>query len=152
MITFKQFISEVAKGKVDLEIVKKSPKYFETKARIGDRDIHFTAERIYSFEMTIWSIEFVEKKDNKSTIYMSGSGQEFQVASMVADSLKTFIELYHPEAIRFSADKTDSRARARLYSKLAPKILTNYVEDKAAVINDFEDEEAIFTYVRKDLA
>lgn len=125
-------IVEILNTKVEIKVVKTSPTY-EAKATIGNRTIVFSAE--WRSLIQQWHVNFHELKNNTVSSKLTGSGNEFEVFSMVKESINHFIETINPEIFYFTAENDyaegERNTRANLYSKLASKFRhPNYEYDE----------------------
>ena len=116
-------LDEILNSKVEYEVVKDGRDTFSTKAKVGERIIHFAIERdddgppgADSWEAVFWETNL---QGNGMKFNATGSGDELQVFAMVSDALKQFVAQRKPEKIFFSADKKgDDATRASLYDRL----------------------------------
>lgn len=120
-----KLLKEILNSKIEYEVITHSGDEFRTAANIGDRSIIFTALFISDDEG--WEIGFKEvKKSGTSSHQVTNSGKEYDVFSMVKDSLLDFIRRYDPEEFYFSAEKDDedppSNVRADLYDHLVRRL------------------------------
>ena len=125
---------EIFDSKVKSDVTAQGASFYKVTAKIGSRDIIITFGKIDSGE-DIWNFEFMEYNGKVKTTSQTGSGHELQVFSLVKDILKDFISIYHPNIIRFSADKSEGN-RAKLYERMLKKLnLPKYkveIEDHAS--------------------
>lgn len=125
---------EALNTSVDYKIVRAAPRFFRTRATIGNRDIVFTADTQGS---DLWEVDFKEVSDTDSTFQATGSGNELQVFAMVETSLKEFVARYAPDKIMFSAKEENSKnTREKVYTRLMNRLgykLINRSEPKSAV-------------------
>lgn len=144
-------LQELLDSDVEYEVIKKTSTRFTTKATINGRDVKFSAQTDGADEEGTeesWDISFFEIKDSPIVKFgKTGSGGEFDVATFVSNSIKEFVQTYHPSEISFSADKDQGENRARIYAKMASKVLKGYQRIK--VPNDHEGTEQ-FVYSRID--
>ena len=114
-------LNELLKRKVAYKVIKNSSSKFGTSAVINGREIRFYAiEDESGFDE--WNVSFGEITSGKPTSKMTGSGGEFDVLSMVKDSLDEFILTRHPRAITFTASKGD-RSRASVYERMLKRMM-----------------------------
>lgn len=123
-------LREAFDTKIDYKIEKNTADVFVTSAVISDRKIEVWFEKEDRGSEVTWSTVFVEVapgskatdvKSNNKTFSITGSRGEFKVFAMVKRSMIEFIERYHPDAIFFSAHKSDG-SRASLYAKMLKKL------------------------------
>lgn len=115
-------LHELLNRKVDYKVLTKTGREFSTGAKIGDRDIVFTA--LYASDGNYWNVEFEEfSKDAEHGTYdQTGSGNELEVFAMVKDSMLEFVKEYEPSEIYFSASKKDDKDnRADVYEKMVKR-------------------------------
>lgn len=127
-------INELLDKKIDYEVIEDEDYVFATSAKIGERFIIFYAG--CEDDDGVWEIEFKESKNNKhngTTFDLTGSGNEFQVFSMVKDSIKELVSKHHPKSIVFTASKTNgSSKRADAYERLLKRFtIPGYTFDRA---------------------
>lgn len=133
MITFKSFLAELADRKSDFEITSSDDGSFGAEAIVGDRKILFSAVEV---EIKIWYVSFAELKDTGDGDYeedfgATGSGNEFEVLSLITTLMKEFLKRNDPEEIRFSASKDfKSGVRAKIYRRLADRLLKGYKREE----------------------
>jgi hypothetical protein len=138
-------LDELLDRKVAYEVLRDKPDLFVTKATIGERDIVFSAEQFAGDDGLYWGVAFEEHRDGDHTYAATGSGDEFKVTSMVAASMKEFLQRYSPERVTFSAEKTGpDDPRVAIYRRLADKLLRDYTR------SEFDSGvDTSFKYVRK---
>lgn len=125
MITFKQFITEIASAKVDYEIddfVGKWNNHFKATTTIENRKVVFSA---IEEDQDEWHVMFTEvNKDGLGFHGRTNSGGEFRVAAFVVAAMKEFIAKKNPIKIHFVADKDDddeNDARPNVYFALVKR-------------------------------
>lgn len=114
-------ITESFDSNVHGKLIKATNNVFSTRAKIGNRDIVFSATSYNPTGDNIWEIEFVEKGIHGSTHGKSGSGNELQVFSFVIESTELLIAKYKPSEIQFTSHKADGN-RSSLYTRLVKRI------------------------------
>lgn len=113
-----ELITEVFNSNVRAKLIKNNANAFIVKARIGDRDIKFTA----AGGAGDWEIDFIEQHPEKGdTFGKTGSGGELQVFSFVIDCVKELIAIHQPDRVSFTSDKSDAN-RTKLYAKISRKV------------------------------
>jgi hypothetical protein len=132
-------LQELLDSDVPYEVLKSTADSFWTKAKIGDKNIKFSA----SHDGDRWYIVFAELGKSKSYYGKTGSGNEFEDGSFVTSSMKEFLQSYNPQKITFSADKKDGENRARLYNKVASRLLKGYTRIQD---DDHPPSEELFAY------
>lgn len=117
-------LSELFQKPTKYEVIKQSSTIFGTKAMIRDREIRFYAVESERGDFDEWDVSFgeVKKGTKEVTAELTGSGGELEVLGMVKDSIKEFIQRYHPKAIHFTASKSD-RSRASVYERMVKRLL-----------------------------
>jgi len=147
MTTFKQFLAELADRNTDFEITSSRDTHFDAEAIVGDRKILFSAGEI---ENKIWGVSFSELKDTtgdgdyEADYGATGSGNEFEVLSLVTSIMKEFLKRNDPDEIRFSAAKEGkSNVRAKIYRRLADRLLKGYKREE-----DDDGPEVGFRYTK----
>jgi hypothetical protein len=113
-----------------VKVVTSTSDTFETTAIINGRTITFGADRLADLDnKTIWEVAFSENRQASLTaptvshFGVTGSGGEVEVFSMIAASMKLFVEKYSPDVVKFTADKTgNSDSRARLYKRMVDRL------------------------------
>lgn len=139
----KEGLNEVFDRTPEYEVEVDSRSFFKTSQSIGDRRIVFTAERA-DYEDS-WELQFKEVRNGRSTIELTGSGNELEVFSMVANSIIEFVQRYQPEKITFSAARDG--ARSSLYRRLMQRALKGYYPELDGRSGDQTSD--FFTYVRE---
>lgn len=135
-------IQELLDSSVQYDVLKKTAQLFATRAVIAGREIRFIA----SADGDLWDIQFMETSGHQAKYGKTGAGGEFEVASFVTDSLKEFVQTYHPAEIVFSAEKDQGENRARVYAKIAARVLKGY---KRRTLSSAEgDTGELFMYQR----
>jgi hypothetical protein len=136
-------------SKVEYDVISHSPSLYKVRSLINGREIlvYFT---LSNQSPDHWIFEFAEsnvKSSSKSsTIKLTGSGGELKVFSLVKTVLLEFIELYYPEVIEFTADKSEGN-RARLYARMLQKLnVPKYEIDH----DDSYGDDSVFRLVRED--
>lgn len=119
-------LTEIFSKDVPYEIVRAKPHNFVTRAIIGGRQVNFMADHFDEGRDDPWTIMFSEVNAGVPTYGKTGKGHEFEVFSFVANSLKEFLQRYHPTNISLSADKRDGQGRLRIYKRLAGDVLKGY--------------------------
>jgi hypothetical protein len=113
-------ITELFSKDTTLTVVKDTPQEFSTRSKIAGRVIEFTAK----LAAGSWLIFFVEKDPDGKSIYdtttPTGNGAEFEVFSMVFQSLREFIKKRNPEKMDFAAAGTN---RASLYRRMLKRLV-----------------------------
>lgn len=151
MITFKQFIVELADRKAKFDITRADEKVFDARATIGDRRIDFSAVQMggkFGFWNVVFSEEWYdeEEKEWRGSIDVTGSGKEFEVLSLIVSCMKEFLKRNDPDEIRFSAAKGGkSNTRAAIYRKLADRLLKGFEREE----ND-DGPEVEFRYTKRE--
>jgi hypothetical protein len=134
-------LCELGDRSVKVTTIRNDDEVFDAEAMIGDRKIVFYAVKM-GRTWPYWNVVFSEEKYDEDeelwidTVEATGSGNQFEVLSMVMTCLKTLLKK-NPEEVRFSASKggADS-ARAAIYRKLARKIFKGY--DVEEIDNGYE--------------
>lgn len=129
MITFKQYITEVADKPVDYLVTRNTAKFFEAESTINGRLVSFIAVDMDGTDT--WDVEFVETslkaRGHGGKYGATGSGGEFEVASFVMSALKELVALKTPSVITFTADDDNgSSTRARVYERMLQRKLPEY--------------------------
>lgn len=115
--TDKELSLESLNSQLDYEVTKNTAGVFVARAKIGDREIVFSAN--VGDESTTWNVEFYEKKSSEKRDYsLTGNGGEFKVFSLVVSILRDLIELKQPEVVVFTSEESN---RTSLYKKIAAK-------------------------------
>lgn len=147
-------LQELLNTDVSYKVVRASSGSFKTRATIGKRDILFTASKNEHNEngLESWTLEFeqisVDATGRKeATFRKTNGGKQFQVFSMIRASIEEFMQRYHPEEIRFSAEKDDDGddTRPQVYKRLLAKALPKY----ELVDEDDSYGEVFFVYRSK---
>jgi hypothetical protein len=114
-------LNEILNKKVEYEVIRANDKVFRARATIGGRIIQFEAAKQDTESSDKWDVAFEENKEGKRTFGKSGSGNEFEVFSMIKDCILEVIARYKPEYMTFTADKDGSKIgnnRGNVYSRL----------------------------------
>ena len=120
-------LNEILNRKVQYKVTVENENAFQTKATINGRIIDFACiKRDSGLRKTEWRCTFLEAKDENDlgNYDATGSGGEFEVFSMVKDSLLEFIDKYRPDQIYFNAKQDggkNKQARIRVYDALLKK-------------------------------
>jgi hypothetical protein len=146
-------LQELLNSDVKYKIVRASSGSFKTRATIGKRDILFTASKNdHTDGLDSWSLEFeqisVDATGRKEfTFRKTNGGRPLEVFSMVKASIEEFLQRYHPEEIRFSAEKDDDGddTRPQVYKRLLAKALPSF----ELVDEDDSHGEVFFVYRSK---
>lgn len=132
-------LHEILDRKIEQEVVKDNEEAYRTKARIGDRIIHFTAD-LDDEDEDEWAVVFWETDLNGNGLKfdVTGGGKELEVFSMVKSAMMEFIKKRNPKIIFFSAEKDKGAGRSELYDRLVRRFkLPNYeYEKRAEEMND----------------
>jgi len=143
-------LKEILNKNVIYDIVKQNASTFSTMARIGSRDIKFTASINTDDE---WAVEFTEYQANdrhsKGTYKKTGSGNELEVFSMIKASIEEFIELYNPKEIYFTSEKSnDSDSRSKLYDRMMSRFkIPGYTYHQP---KNIDEKVSLFKLIRND--
>lgn len=136
-------LHEILNTAVDFEVLLQSRYEFQTAAKIGPRNIFFTALN----NGGSWEVSFKEvDATGKSSHGVTGKGHELEVFSMVKDSILHFVDEYNPSAFHFSAEKDDNDrdTRANLYDRLVRRLaIPNYKWERSK-----EENRDFFNFVR----
>lgn len=117
-------LNELLDTSVKIEVTKKEHNKFFTEAVINGRIITF--EAAYVSAKRAWYVEFHEEYDHGLT----KNGKEFEVFSMIKQSMEMWLKEYDIKDFHFGADK-DEPSRATLYERLLKRFLGNdWVWDK----------------------
>lgn len=146
-------LQELLNTDVKYKVTRASSGSFKTRATIGKRDILFTASKSdHPDGLDSWSLEFeqisVDRSGRKEfTFRKTNGGKPFEVFSMIRASIEEFLQRYHPEEIRFSAEKDDDGddTRPQVYKRLLAKALPSY----ELIDEDDDHGEVFFTYRSK---
>lgn len=132
-------LDEILNRKVQQEVVRDNDDMYMTKAKIGDRLIHFSAE-LDDPDEDEWAIVFWQTNLNGNNMKFdaTGAGSELEVFSMVKDAMLDFVKKRNPKKIHFSAAKNKGEeSRSSLYDRLVKKFkLPNYEFEKETGEND----------------
>ena len=114
---------------------------FVAEMDIGDRSIIFSAEEELPGE---WIVDFAEDKDGEWSVAKTGSGNEFAVGAMVSKAFLQLIQLKNPKAIMFSAKLDEKNSRARIYTKMAKRLLGAKYEEED--VHQKSNDYKVFKY------
>lgn len=146
-------VAELLNTKVKFEEDPENDTYtYSTKAKIGDRWIHFYAEGDPDSE---WLISFTQSQHEdgfKSTFKLTGSGDELKVFAMVKDSVLALVAKHHPKTMVFAASKDDEtkdkNTRGDLYARLVKRFsIPGYTAARSTNTKDHKDD---FTLVKDE--
>jgi hypothetical protein len=120
-------IFELFNSAGNIKVVEESQHVFATEMDLGDRKISFVADESVTFEdKTWWNVVFAEvDASGKSYFHLTKNGHEFEIFSMVKQSMEMLIKKYKPDVIIFTAGKED-KSRASLYQRMLKKFLKGY--------------------------
>lgn len=143
-------LHEIGNRNVKITVIENRDRVFEAEAMIGDRKIEFSAVYFNQY----WNVVFSESRydeDNKEwvgSIEATGSGNEFEVLSMVTTCMKELLKK-NPQAIKFTADKRgQNRARASIYRRIADRLLKGFEREE---VDDGKEVEFRYTKPVKDI-
>lgn len=133
MITFKQFIAEVADKIVPYEVTAATERRFKAEATIAGRKIRLICA-LASEEHDQWDVEFEEEPpDGRWSVNAKGSGGEFEVAGFITSALREFITRYEPSMMSFSAAKGSGKnqsgmddTRSNVYLKILQRKFSDF--------------------------
>lgn len=140
-------IHEILDRKVEQEVTLDDSENYRTKATIGQRIIHFSAE-LDDPEEDEWAVVFWQTDLNGKGMKfeVTKGGKELEVFSMVKGAMMEFIKKRNPKIIFFSAAKgKGEEGRSDLYDRLIRRFkLPNYECEKRT-----EEMDDHFYLVRK---
>lgn len=112
-----------------VQVIRNDDRVFDAESVIGDRKIEFSAVYYNNY----WNVVFSEVRYNEEddewvgSVEATGSGNEFQVLSMITTCLQMLLKK-NPQAIKFSAAKGDSRAG--VYRRIGNKLLRGFDKEE----------------------